>query len=181
MWVLFIVIMSVVSSFNVALAGQDCWTDSIPATTPNTQLVDNGDGTVTDLRTGLIWKQCLEGLSGTQCDDGLPAALTWQEALARSGLVNASTGFAGYYDWRLPNIKELRSIVEHQCHEPAINIDRFPGDPGLDVWSGSPDAYYASHAWFVYFSEGYSTCDGLVGNNAYRSSSHYVRLVRGGQ
>ena len=44
---------------------QVCNTDSIPATTPNSQLTDNGNGTVTDSKTRLMWKQCSEGLSGT--------------------------------------------------------------------------------------------------------------------
>ncbi|MCI5158155.1 MAG: DUF1566 domain-containing protein, partial [Candidatus Electrothrix sp. AUS1_2] len=34
-----------------------------PASTPNSQLIDNGDGTITDSKTGLMWKQCVEGLS----------------------------------------------------------------------------------------------------------------------
>lgn len=61
-------------------------------------LVDNGDGTVSDAATGLMWQQA---------DNG--AAVTWGEALATCEA--ATTG--GYDDWRLPNAKELQSIVDY--------------------------------------------------------------------
>ena len=62
------------------------------------QFVDNGDGTISDLATGLMWQQD---------DDGM--ARNWQESLAYSeGLV-----LGGHTDWRLPNAKELQSIVDY--------------------------------------------------------------------
>ncbi|MCI5228088.1 MAG: DUF1566 domain-containing protein, partial [Candidatus Electrothrix sp. AX2] len=106
-------------------AEQTCRTDFIPASTPDSQLVDNGDGTVTDSKTGLMWKQCLEGLSGSDCATGSAESFTWQEALQQPGVINHAGGFAGYTDWRLPNINELISIVEEQCYNPAINLNRF--------------------------------------------------------
>ncbi len=60
--------------------------------------VDNGDGTITDRATGLMWQQA---------DDG--RARNWQEALACA----EDLDLAGYTDWRLPNAKELQSIVEY--------------------------------------------------------------------
>ena len=75
---------------------------------------DNGDGTITDLNTGLMWeKKSL--LDGSDHDVGLefpwssPTLATvwdWVDAL------NA-TAFAGYTDWRLPNVKELQSIIDY--------------------------------------------------------------------
>ena len=65
------------------------------------QLVDNGDGTVTDVATGLMWAK---GDSGV--------ALTWQEALAWVQARNAETTL-GHADWRLPNAKELQSLVDY--------------------------------------------------------------------
>ncbi len=60
--------------------------------------VNNGDETITDLATGLMWQQA---------DDG--NAYNWQEALAYA----ENLELAGYDDWRLPNAKELQSIVDY--------------------------------------------------------------------
>ncbi|MCI5189078.1 MAG: DUF1566 domain-containing protein [Candidatus Electrothrix sp. AW5] len=147
-----------------------------PASTPNSQLIDNGDGTITDSKTGLMWKQCVEGLSGSDCTTGSADTFTWQEALQQPGVVNG-TGFANYTDWRLPNIRELRSIVEEQCFNPAINATRFPSTPGSYVWSGSPAISYNSDcAWSVDFSDGRSFHN-IVGSVRSKSISA-VRLVR---
>jgi hypothetical protein len=117
---------------------QTCQTASIPATTPTSQLTDNGNGTVTDTKTGLMWKQCSEGLTGADCATGSAEIYTWQAALAQAQTVNTSGGFAGHTDWRLPNVKELRSITEKQCYYPAINLTRFPniGIYRFGYWSG---------------------------------------------
>ena len=163
----------VVTMYSSDLAAQTCKPDSIPASTPDAQLVDNGDGTIADTKTGLVWKKCPEGLSGAHCDSGSALTFTWQEALEQPGVVNSS-GFAGYTDWRLPNNKELTSIVEEQCYDPAINVNRFPGTSSSYFWSGSPYAASSGNAWGVGFYNGYS-------NDVDRSNSFRVRLVRGGQ
>lgn len=68
--------------------------------------VDNGDGTVTDLATGLVWQQA---------DDGVTR--NWEDALAYAeGLT-----LAGHDDWRLPNAKELQSIVDYTHSPNAAN------------------------------------------------------------
>jgi hypothetical protein len=71
------------------------------------RFVDNGDGTITDEATGLTWMQFDSGdfLAGENGDGGLTweAALEWAESLE----------YAGYDDWRLPNAKELQSIVDY--------------------------------------------------------------------
>lgn len=144
------------------------------ASTPDTQLTDKGDGTITDTATGLMWKKCMEGVTGNSCDTGSAAAFTWQTALQQPGVVNSGGGFAGQTDWRLPNIKELSSIVEEKCYDPAINLTRFPNTPSSVVWSGSPVADYSGGAWLVYFYNG--------GSGIYdRNDDYQVRLVRGGQ
>jgi hypothetical protein len=144
---------------------------NIPASTPDNQLIDNDNGTVTDSKTGLMWKQCLEGLSGADCATGTAINFTWQQALQKPEIVNDADGFAGYTDWRLPNIRELRSIVEEQCSSPAINVTRFPNTPSSDVWSGSPVAFKSESAWVVNFYDGISFVDD-------RNSNYAVRLVR---
>lgn len=154
-------------------AAQTC-NSNMPASTPESQLIDNNDGTVTDSKTGLMWKQCLEGVEGDNCENNSPNTFTWQQALQQPGTVNDGGGFAGYTDWRLPNIRELRSIVEEQCYNLAINLNRFPNTQSFLVWSGSPYAYDSDYAWAVYFLNGSS---GI----SYRFNSFAVRLVRGGQ
>ena len=159
--------------FSAATVLADC-NSNMTASTSNSQLIDNGNGTITDLKTGLMWKQCLEGVSGSSCETGLPDTFTWQQALQQPGLVNNAGGFAGYTDWRLPNVKELVSLVEEQCYTPAINSDRFPNTPSSGVWSGSPYALYADSAWYVNFNYGDS--------GAYFRNSNYAgRWVRSGQ
>jgi len=154
---------------------QTCHPESIPASTPDSQLQDNGDSTVTDLKTGLMWKQCVEGQSGSDCARGSAETFSWQQALQRAQTVNSSGGFAGFTDWRLPNIKELRSLVEQQCQDPAINMTRFPATSSDGVWSSSAVAGYAgysSFAWDVNF---------YIGNFTLSSMDYYhqLRLVRG--
>ncbi len=109
-----------------AAAAQTCNYDSIPATAPASRFTDNGDGTVTDKTTGLQWQRCSQGQawsSGT-CT-GTATAHTWQAALQ---LAEAAS-YAGKSDWRLPNIKELASIVEQACNYPSIDLAVFPGTP----------------------------------------------------
>lgn len=146
--------------FPIISEAQVCKTASILATTPSNELIDNGDGTVTDMGTGLMWKQCAEGLSGLACEIGTVAQhYAWQDAFTQVQIVNG-VGFASYKDWRLPNIKELRSIVERQCYEPAINLVRFPNTVNDAFWSASPysgNIYRDgdNNVWFVDFSYGY--------------------------
>ena len=153
---------------------QTCHPESIPASTPNSQLQDNGDGTITDRKTGLIWKQCLEGQSGSDCASGGVETFTWQQALQRAQTVNSSGGFAGFSDWRLPTIKELSSLVEHQCVDPAINPTRFPHASSDGLWSSSAVAGDALYAWGVRFYYGYTYW-------GFKNGNYQLRLVRSGQ
>src|SRR4029078_13435924 len=107
---------------------------SAPDSTPTTDFADNGDGTITHSNTGLIWKRCAEGQtwSGVTCT-GTSLTYDWQGAL----LAAASSSHAGYLDWRLPNDKELHSIVETCGYSPAINLSLFPATPPAQFWSSS--------------------------------------------
>jgi len=154
-------------------SSQTCQTETaVPSTTPASRFADNGNGTMTDKSTGLMWARCPEGLSGTACATGKAATFTWEEALIRA----RDSGLAGYTDWRLPNVKELSSIVEERCYDPAINLDVFPNTPASYFWSASPLAYSSSSAWTVYFYYGYTY---LSGNRV--DYLYHVRLVRSGQ
>jgi len=146
--------------------------NEIPATTPDSRFNEHADGTLTDTQTGLMWAQCIEGMSGSGCTTGSADTYTWQAALNRAD----SSTLASYHDWRLPNINELVSIVEEQCYDPAINLSIFPNTPTIasNFWSASPYANLSNSAWAVFFYNGMS---GVYG----RDSSLYVRLVRDGQ
>ena len=147
---------------------QVCRND-IPATAPDSRFINNGDGTVTDQATGVMWKRCAEGQSGTDCASGGVSDHTWQQALQ----VAANSTFAGYNDWRLPNIQELSSLTEDACYAPSINLWAFPNTPSPGIWSASSNAAHPYTAWYVWFGHGYvylNKYDGL-----------FVRLARGGQ
>lgn len=130
------------------------------------------NGTVTDGRTGLMWKACSEGQiwSSSTCA-GSASRFTWAQAMAKA----KATSFAGYSDWRVPNIKELQTLVEECRVNPSINETVFPSTVWSAFWSSSPAASSSSDAsWFVLFYGG-DTSFGTV-----RSSVNYVRLVRAG-
>lgn len=152
--------------------------NSIPASTPSSQFVDNHDGTVTDNKTGLMWKQCSEGQIWKDgfCNN-FATSYSWQGALQQTRTANNTKGFAGKKDWRLPNIKELSSIVERQCYNPAINKAVFANTDTYflsgDFWASSPNTQYSGDAWFVGFRRGNV-------DEAVKNSSNQVRLVRGG-
>jgi len=136
----------------------------------NNRYTDKGDGTILDKSTNLIWKKCTQGLSGNDCATGSATTTNWQQALQQA---NNST-FAGKSDWRLPNIKELSSLVRRNCYLPAINETLFPNTPASYFWSSSPRSNYSSGAWIVHFGYGIDSS-----NN--RNNSNRLRLVRSGQ
>lgn len=149
---------------------------AVPATTPGTDFADNGDGTVTHTRTGLMWMRCSLGQTwdGSACS-GTAGVYTWQQALRAAVDLNAGGGYADHVDWRLPNKNELESIVEERCWSPAINAAVFPGTPANSwYWSSTPDAGNAGYAWNVYFGEGNVYTDG-------KGYSDHARLVRFGE
>jgi hypothetical protein len=76
---------------------------------------DNGNGTVTDEATGLMWMKADSGKS--KAGKNKDGKLNWQEALDWAGNLE----YAGYSDWRLPNIKELQSIVDYKRSPATTN------------------------------------------------------------
>ena len=137
--------------------------------TPTSAFVDNHDGTVTHNLTGLMWKQCSQGQSGEGCATGAASRMTWSAALATA----VADTTAEHNDWRLPNKKELESIVETCGYKPSINQPLFPATAASSFWSGSSYVPNPTSAWGVDFSDG-GTFTG------YKGSDIYVRLVRGG-
>ena len=101
------------------------------------KFVDNGDSTVSDLATGLMWQKT---------DDG--KARNWQEALDYA----ENMTLAGYSDWRLPNQKELHSIVDYE-YIPAISRIFHIKDPKGWFWSSTP-GFSPGQAVYVAFGKG---------------------------
>jgi hypothetical protein len=129
---------------------------------------DNGDGTVTDSSTGLIWMRCSMGQTwnGATCD-GVASSYTWGQS------TSLTTNFSGQSDWRLPNIAELASLADPTRSSPAIDTSVFPNTPASTYWSASGFAGSAVSAWFVNFSFG-------TANATSTSQPCLVRLVRTG-
>jgi len=167
----FLFFTSLLCSTHVAMA---VCVNTITATTPTVDFVDHGDGTVTHTKTGLMWKKCTEGLSGAACATGAATLYSWSGAMQAAQTLNNAGGFALYTDWRVPNIKELQSLVEEQCATPSINSTVFPGT--VIGWHYSSSGYVgaATSVWHLDFNFG--------GNGAVNKAtvSDYVRLVRGG-
>lgn len=95
---------------------------------PEPRFVDNGDGTVTDKLTGLMWTKDADFAGGTRAWN---AAVDFCENL----------DFAGYTDWRLPNLRELWSLINAGWFDPALSDTSGTGqwsenDPFINVVSG---------------------------------------------
>jgi len=158
--------------------------------------VSSDGNEVTDQKTGLIWRRCAEGMNwdGITCA-GVAATYTHEAALQHAVLQASGTGTT----WRLPNVKELASIIDDSRSIPAIDLSVFPATPPNLFWSASVvdrsrsipaidttafhntpvNTYWSTAslrgtpgiAWNVNFNHGH-----VVNNN--RFSGYYVRLVR---
>ena len=156
------------------LAGLLC-TLALPAWAAFT---DNGDGTITDTTTGLMWDKCSRGQvwdnttpPGT-CT-GAPGIFTWEGALVEATVANTPS-HRNFTDWRLPNRTELESLVKSDASAPAIDGTVFPATASAWYWTSTTYAPNPALAWSVYFNGG--------GTNAYvKASAFHVRLVRRGQ
>ena len=141
---------------------------------------DNGNGTVTDNNTGLVWEKLSR--DGSVHDVG--SRYTWASAFTGHVAMLNSTSFAGHSDWRVPNYKELISILDLQNWNPALssafNTNCTPGCTvtscnctAVLCWSSTTDAGDPILAWLMDFFYGSVIFD-------YKSDSFFVRAVRGG-
>lgn len=132
---------------------------------------DQGDGTVVDVQNSLQWMRFALGQTWNGKTNITEAKrYTWQEALHAADDFNQAGGFAGYSDWRVPTIDELKTLVE-RGKKPAINHAMFPATPLSLFWSSTSAANINHSAWAVYF----------YGGSAYwygKTSYYYLRLVR---
>jgi hypothetical protein len=170
-------------------------------TAPDTRYSAINDGAeVKDSVTRLIWQRCSLGQrwNGKTCL-GAAAAHSWAKAQEAAGVVAAGVGEGGAPSataqeaatstspsasapasaradssapsWRLPTHKELYTLVEKACRNPAINTVWFPATRANFHWSASPLSDDDSFAWGVDFSDGNGGYDAKVG-------AYSVRLVR---
>ncbi len=159
----------------------------------NDRYQDNGDGTVTDRQTNLMWEQktgTATGYSGANvcpagpnCGDSHHAdnVYTWStgspynpDGTAFTSFLAALNGpspFAGHDDWRLATITELQSVV---VAGPAPTIDPVFGPTQSDGYLSSSTSHdYPYSVWYVYFLNGNTGGTGKTGNS-------FVRAVRAG-
>lgn len=116
---------------------------------------DNGDGTITDVATGLMWMQ-----------DDSQSGMNWKDALSYA----ENYSFAGYDNWRLPDAKELQSIVDYSrspqssssaAIDPLFNCTQITNEAGEAdypfYWSSTTHASWTignEGGWGVYVSFG---------------------------
>ena len=134
------------------------------------RFVDNGDGTVADNCTGLMWQKDTADVNGDGIViDDRTDTLQWCAALRYCD----NLSFAGHDDWRLPNVRELQSIVDYGRFSPAID----PVFGALDsvYWSSTTHTADRDLAWLVHF---FHFHDSMVRNFDAKGNLSYVRAVR---
>jgi len=123
---------------------------------PDPRFTDNDDGTVTDNLTGLMW---------TKNANPTTQEISWQDALDYVAAMNAGTYF-GYTDWRMPNVRELQSLVNYDCVE-VWEIPVVPNTKGDGCWSEG-DPFENVQGWRYWTStsaaSGYGIWDVFMGN-----------------
>ncbi len=141
---------------------------------PSPRFTDNGDATVTDNLTGLMWTKDGNAPGPGACS---PATTkNWQGALDYVACLNANN-YLGHTDWRLPNINELRSMV----HAGQSNTSTWLNSQGFNnvqsnyYWSSTTNANGTGYAWIV------SMWNGSVYNFSESNNYYYVWPVRSGQ
>lgn len=120
------------------------------------ELIDRGNHSILDQTTGLIWQKTEGGKR------------TWENAI----IYCENLALSGYENWRLPNINELRSLVDRSKHNPTIDTQFFPDVTPSIYWTSSTPPSHNQYAWFVSFHNGNV-------NNYSKSYPYYVRCVRG--
>jgi hypothetical protein len=151
---------------------------------------------VTDRVTGLVWQGCPAGLWGTSCDSGAAEKFFWVDALAYCERLE----WSGQSDWRLPNVRELRSIVDDRQENNVINQTVFPETPfDPKFWTstsiprppfpGDKIPFGLGRAFVVNFFAGYSSEQFKDPGDEFDTDSEsydpftkpvfYVRCVRG--
>ena len=125
---------------------------------------------VTDTRTALIWRRCVLGrvwANGT-CT-GSAFYYIWSDSYYFIERVNVESGV----NWRLPNVKELQTLVDRGFERPAIDSGVFPNTPTAHYWTSTPHAVFRYSVWVVGFGDG-----NVALKSRNRDSFGVLRLVR---
>ena len=133
------------------------------------RFTDNGDGTVTDNKSGLVWVKNPH----TDLPDQFKDRMTLKEAIQACKKLK----FAGKNDWRLPTVEELRELVDYTRgvgNEPAIDTKVFPDTKTSWYLTSTPVVWSTDTVWYVGFLYGSVLCD-------YEDNDYYVRPVRSSQ
>ncbi|MHB8811023.1 MAG: Lcl domain-containing protein [Desulfobulbaceae bacterium] len=152
---------------------------------PVQRFTDNVDGTVTDNLSGLTWLQNANCANGTM--NWPPGTRDWPTALADVADLNAtgtmngnecgdtSNGGAHQTDWRLPNFKELLSLIDFGRYNLALPASHpFTGVIDYDYWTSTTGVRNLATAWEVAMWDGYTQA------TSKSATSNYVWPVRGG-
>jgi hypothetical protein len=136
----FILAGSLAVFFNSAIAAniadiQLCGSQYNEQQSKQARYIDHNNGSVSDKRTGLTWQVCALGQQWQKDNtcELTPGLYHWQEAM----LLAKENTDSDSDNWRLPTIKELNSIVEYQCNNPAINQAVFPNAGKNMHWSST--------------------------------------------
>lgn len=129
------------------------------------RFTDLGNGIIKDNATKLLWQKCSAGQSGSDCYTGFTETKKWGDA--KSYCTHLKLG--GKTNWRLPEKKELLTLLDYTKIYMATNMDFFPnGDSSY--WSNTIYAGDSDLSWAVYFSEGAS-------DTTFHIDEHAVRCV----
>lgn len=156
----------------VAVAEQSCVGKSPTAEASSFVLSTDIVGKALHTTSGLEWSRCLVGQSWNETEstcEGAAVKLTWQDAL----LLANTYDFGEHTDWRVPNLKELTSLVQRACVSPAIDLTVFPATLTGGYWTSTPNtsADRAMEAWSVNFLNGRI-------ESREKQQDYYVRMVR---
>ena len=130
------VILVGAASAQGAAAQQIC--DAGLSTLQLTRFRDNGDGTVTDVDSKLMWMRCSSGQSwvNDQCS-GQATTYNWPDAVREANQISRS-GDAFFNDWRVPALRDLATITDRGCENPRTNLLLFPDTPSSAFWTSTP-------------------------------------------
>ncbi|WP_295542880.1 DUF1566 domain-containing protein [uncultured Thiohalocapsa sp.] len=170
-----VLLSTLTAALSPALAEQRCDTSQRPLSAPTERFTDNGDGTVTDQSSGLMWMRCALGQDwqdGT-CN-GTAQTYAWPDTQDAVEAINAS-GEQFFSDWRVPGLRDLAMIIERGCVSPRINLTVFPGTPTDFFWTSTARADDADQRM-------YALSFGPEGVEPHAPDlAHYLRLVRTAQ
>lgn len=159
-------------TLNTAMAAQTCEGKSDTAKESEFTFPNGATDKTYHTTSGLEWSRCVVGQTwnaSTSTCDGEGERLTWQAALKMSKTYRVGN----HTDWRLPNLKELVSLVQRKCVDPAIELTVFPATPSNSYWTSTPNtaATKKDEAWSVGFYNGR-----IESRN--KQQDYYVRMVR---